>query len=179
VRYDVFQVSHGRRLFHERRVAKFTSSKTKVTWNGRGRRHRRVTDGYYVVRFLTKTPTGHTSVHRIALRRQHRRWRMLRDYQRRARCGSIRLYKLSNPVFGGKGGRRLKAGFRLSHAMPAVLTVTRGKRVVYRKRLKRARGGRYLLFRVPLRKARGLYRVTLVAGSGKAAARARLYSRRL
>jgi hypothetical protein len=131
------------------------------------------------VRFLTKTPTGHTAVHRIALRRVHGRWRTVRDYQRRARCGSIRLYKLSNPVFGGTRGRRLKAGFRLSRAMPAVLTVTRGKRVVYRKRLNPARGGRYLRFRVPLPKAHGLYRVTLVAGSGKSAARARLYSRRL
>jgi hypothetical protein len=103
----------------------------------------------------------------------------VRDYQRRARCGRIRRYKLQNPVFGGKPGRRLKAGFRLSHAMPAVLKVKRGKHVVYRKRLKRARGGHYLRFRVPRQKARGLYRVTLVAGRGAAAEHARLYSRRL
>ena len=103
----------------------------------------------------------------------------MRDYQRRARCGRIRRYKLQNPVFGGKPGRRLKAGFRLSHAMPAVLKVKRGTHVVYRKRLKRARGGHYLRFRVPRQKARGLYRVTLVAGRGAAAEHARLYSRRL
>jgi hypothetical protein len=180
VRIDVFQVSHGKRLFHKRRIKRFSSSGDVVTWNGRGRsKHRRATDGYYVVRFLTKTPTGHTAVHRIALRRRHARWRRVRDYQRRARCGQIRRFKLQNPVFGGTRGRRLKGSFRLSHAMPAVLKVKRGKRVVYRKRLKRARGGHILRFRVPLRKARGLYRVTLVAGRGATAARARLYSRRL
>src|SRR4029079_14435764 len=57
VKIEVFQVSQGRRVISERRVARFTKPST---WSGRG------PDGYYFARF---TMTG-KDVRRIVLRKK-------------------------------------------------------------------------------------------------------------
>src|SRR5829696_6987082 len=61
VKIEVFQVSHGRRVISERRVARFTKA---ATWSGRG------PDGYYFARF---TMAGQ-DVRRIVLRKRNGRF---------------------------------------------------------------------------------------------------------
>ena len=57
VHVDLFQVSKGRRVLHERLIARFASRKA-IAWNGRKRTRYAPTDGYYFARFKVKTPAG-------------------------------------------------------------------------------------------------------------------------
>jgi len=150
VKIEVFQVSQGRRIIKERRVARFAKP---ATWKGR------VPDGYYFARF---TMAGR-DVRRIVLRKRDGRFRRVGRHYRRGDCELLRSYKLERPVFGGRQGTPLRVAFRLTRASRVRLELLRGKRVVARRTVNAAAARTY---RVALRpRARGAYRVRLSAGS--------------
>jgi len=132
VSVDVFQQSSGRRILGERLVARFRGRSAAVMWNGRANQPgRRVTDGYYVVRYRTRTASG-TDTRRIALRRSGGRWSTRPAFYRRAVCDLLRSFKLERPVFGGRTNRALGITYQVEREAQVVVTVSRGKRVVKR-----------------------------------------------
>ena len=149
VKIEVFQVSNGRRIVSERRVARFTKP---ATWRGRG------SDGYYFVRF---TMAGR-DVRRIVLRKQGGRFKKVARHYRRGDCELLRSYKLERPVFGGRQRTPLRVAFRLTRAAPVTITVIRGKRVVARRTVNSAGNRTYRLALRP--SARGVYRVRITVG---------------
>ncbi len=150
VKIEVFQVSHGRRIVSERRVARFTKP---ATWRGRG------SEGYYFVRF---TMAGR-DVRRIVLRKQDGRFKKVARHYRRGDCELLRSYKLERPVFGGRQRTPLRIAYRLTREAQVTITVIRGKRVVARRTANSA-GNR--TYRVALRpSARGAYRVRITVGN--------------
>ena len=120
VKIDVFQVSQGRRIVRERRVAHFRKG---ATWSGRG------PDGYYFARF---TMAGR-DVRRIVLRKRGGRFTRVAPHYRRGDCQLLRSFKLERPVFGGRQRTPLRIAYRLTRAARVTLTVARGKRVVARR----------------------------------------------
>ena len=164
MKIEVFQVSQGRRIVRERRVARFRGS---ATWSGRG------PDGYYFARF---TMAGR-DVRRIVLRKRDGRFTRVARHYRRGDCRLLRSFKLERPVFGGRQRTPLRIAYRLTRAARVTLTVARGKRVVARRTANRA-GGR--TFRLALRPgARGVYRVRIVVASGSEQVASTLTARRL
>ena len=104
---DVFQTSRGRRVIPERLVARFGGRAGSVEWNGRAnRRGRRVTDGYYFVRFRSRSAGGELDARRVTLRRANGRFSVRPAFYRRATCDLVRSFKLQRPVFGGSGRAR-------------------------------------------------------------------------
>ncbi|HKG63849.1 MAG TPA: hypothetical protein VKB28_07285 [Solirubrobacteraceae bacterium] len=150
VKIEVFQVSQGRRIVKERRVARF---RKPATWSGRG------PDGYYFARF---TMAGR-DVRRIVLRKQNGRFKKAARHYRRGDCQLLRSYKLERPVFGGRQGTPLRVAFRLTRATRVRLELLRGSRVVAR-RTANAAANRTV--RVVLRpRKRGVYRVRISVGT--------------
>jgi hypothetical protein len=150
VKIEVFQVSEGRRIVRERRVARFTKP---ATWRGRG------SDGYYFARF---TMAGR-DVRRIVLRQRHGKFAKVARHYRRGDCQLLRSYKLERPVFGGRQGTPLRVAFRLTRATRVRLELLRGRRVVAR-RTADAAANRTV--RVVLRpRKRGVYRVRISVGT--------------
>jgi hypothetical protein len=179
VRVDLFQVSKGRRVLREHLVGRFTSRRA-INWNGKKVAHFAPTDGYYFARFRVKAPTGFFEFKRVALKRKNGHWTKQRQFFRTAGCGLVRQYKLSRMVFGGSNGRRLGASVLLARSTRVVVTMSHGKKTVARKTLKRAPAGKVVRLKFPKKGLKkGLYRVTIVAGRGKSAVRAKLYSRRI
>lgn len=179
VHVDLFQVSKGRRVLRERLIGRFAGRKA-IAWNGAKRTRWRPTDGYYFARFRVKGPTGYDEYKRVALRRQNGRWTRQRQFFGTETCGLLRQAKLSRMVFGGSNRTRLGISYLLSRRAPVKVTVSRGKKVVARFSAKRSVAGKVV--RRTLKKRtlpRGLYRVRIVAGKGKSAKRATLYSRKL
>ena len=150
VKIEVFQVSQGRRIVTERRVARFTKP---ATWSGKG------PDGYYFARF---TMAGR-DVRRIVLRKQGGTFRKVARHYRRGDCELLRSFKLRRPVFGGRQGTPLRVAYRLTRAARATITITRGKRVVARRTTNSAGGRTYRLAFRP--SARGVYRVKIAVGT--------------
>jgi len=133
VQVDVFQSSVGRRVIGERLVARFSGREQSFTWNGQANRAgRRVTDGYYFVRFRSKAADGRTDVRRQALRRVKGRFSQRRAFYQRASCGLIKSYKLERPVFGGRTNRALGVAFQVSRQARVTVDVLRGDRLVKR-----------------------------------------------
>jgi hypothetical protein len=150
VKIEVFQVSQGRRIIKERRVARFSRP---ATWKGR------VPDGYYFARF---TMTGR-DVRRVVLRRHDGRFTRVARHYRRGDCELLRSFKLQRPVFGGRQRTPLRAAYRLTRASQVRVELLRGRRVLAR-RTASAQGGR--TYRVAFKpKRRGVYRVRITAGS--------------
>ena len=149
MKIEVFQVSQGRRIVDERRVARFTKPRT---WRAR------VRDGYYFVRF---TMGNRADVRRIVLRRTNGKFKKVARHYRRGSCEVLRSYKLERPVFGGRANTPLRVAYRLTTPQRVTLTVTRGKRVVARRTVD-AQANR--TYRVAIRaKRKGTYRVRLTA----------------
>ena len=149
VKIEVFQVSEGRRVVSERRVARFRGS---ATWNGRG------ADGYYFARF---TMAG-KDVRRIVLRKRNGRFTRVARHYRRGDCQLLRSFKLERPVFGGRQGTPLRVAFRLTRAAQVKIEVVRGKRVVAVNEAPRpANRTTRLAFRP---RSRGVYRVRITVG---------------
>jgi hypothetical protein len=177
-RFDVavFRESAGRRVLAERRVARFANRRAAFTWSGRG-----AGDGFYVVRYTARLAGRRTDVRRLALQRVHGRFRARPDYYRHAGCGELVSFKLTRPVFGGRGRRALGISYRLARNAVVSLTVLRGRRVVKRGRTATRRAGvthRLRLASAGLR--RGDYRVRLtIARPGARPVTATLTSRRL
>jgi hypothetical protein len=161
VTVEVFQQSIGRTVIGERRVARFTGRARTVRWSGRGRAR----DGVLFARFTMKLAGGRTDVRRVALKRSGGRFSVLAAFHRPDRCGPVRSFKLTRPVFGGRTGRPLEITFRLASTMRATVTVLRGNRVVRRfPATTRAPGRVHRLRITPRGLAPGAYTVRLEAG---------------
>jgi hypothetical protein len=182
VTVDVFQQSVGRRVIGERLVARYRNRSRSFTWNGKAnRRGRRVTNGYYFVRYRMNVDGRLTDVRRVTLRRAGGRFSVRKAFYRRASCGVLRSYKLTRPVFGGRRNRAIHASFRLSQASTVSLQVLRGKKVVRRYRATERRAN--VTYRARLRPEglpRGDYRfrITVRSPSGQTV-RSTLTTRRL
>jgi hypothetical protein len=165
VTVDVFQQSIGRRVIGERLIARFANRSRGFTWNGRAnRRGRRVTDGYYFVRYRI---TGTKDVRRVTLRRARGRWSVRPSFYRPDSCDLVRSYKLTRPVFGGRGNREVGASFRLARNARVSLEVLRGTRVVkrFRATARRANVTHRLRVRAEgLRRSDHKFRLTVVEG---------------
>ncbi len=178
---DVFQSSHGRRVVGERLVARFPARSRSFTWNGRANvPHRRVRDGYFVVR-LRSRGKGDRDTRRLALRRVRGRFSTRPAYYRRDTCGLIAKHKLERPVFGGPRNRAEYVAYRLTRAARVGVAVLRGGRVVRRYVTRQRRAG--VTYRVRFDAeghARGDYRfrVTAADGAGRTTA-STLTARRL
>jgi hypothetical protein len=152
-------------------------------WNdGRARRGRRVTDGYYFVRLRMNLGGSRADYRRVTLRRHRGRWYRRPPHYRKESCSLLTSYKLLRPVFGGSNGRAVAASYRLTRRARASLTIMRGRRVVRRGRMRVRRAD--VTYRAKL-SARGLprgdYRFVLRVqplGGGRTV-RAVLTSRRL
>ena len=179
---DVFQQSVGRRIVGERLVARFGNRVDDVRWNGKANRQgRKVTDGYYFVRYRVPTSKG-TDTRRIALRRVNGKWSRRPGYSRSARCELVRMFKVERPVFGGRTNRALQIAFQAGSAARAQVTVFRGSKVVKRFAAQDVRAGRTTRLRFGATKSlpRGTYRVQLrLQRSGQKAVTSTLAAQRL
>ena len=170
VTVDVFQQSRGRTVTGERRVRRFPGETGSFTWNGRDSRGRKVPSGIYFARFRIEAPNGQADTVRVTLGKSDGRFGPRRAFFGRDRCGTLGKFKLSRPVFGGRGARSLGIAYRLNEAARAQITVTnRRGRVVKRFAARQVEAGRTQ--RLTL-KARGLergdYRVKIsVTRNGK------------
>ena len=165
VTIDLFRQSRGRQVTGEQLVRRFRNVSGKTRFNGRDRRGRRLTDGYYVVRFSTRAASGATEFRRIALLRRNGRFRRLPAYAAQDACGLVRSFKIERPVFGGRTNRALNIGFRLGDEAQGTVTVARaGGRVVKTFPERSYRGGQTHRLRLTAKRSRfprGRYTVTL------------------
>jgi len=181
VQVDVFQQSIGRRVIGERLMARFSSRERSVRWNGRANRAgRRVSDGYYFVRFRIRVAPGVIDYRRVPLRRAGGRFSVRRSFYRRETCGLLRSYKLTRPVFGGRTNRALGVSYQLNVDARVRVEVLRGTRVVRRfaARSRRARMTYRLRFAARGRAA-GEYRFRITVTRGRTIERSTLTARRL
>jgi hypothetical protein len=162
VKIEVFQVSQGRRIIRERRVARFRKA---ATWRGRG------SDGYYFARFTMRRDGRRIDVRRVVLRKRDGRFKRVARHHRRGDCELLRSFKLQRPVFGGRQRTPLRLAYRLTRAARVSITVSRGRRVVARRTADAAGGRTYRLALRPSR--RGVYRVRLAVGEVSATLTAR------
>jgi hypothetical protein len=176
----VFQQSRGRRVIGERLVARYTNRTRSFVWNGRANRAgRKVTDGYYFVRYRIAA-NGGTDVRRVTLRRVGGRFSRRPDFYRRGSCALLTSYKLIRPVFGGPTKRPLGISYRVASAARVSVTVTRGSRTVKRFTTTSAKAERTYRLTLGTRGlATGDYRVTLRATRAGKTTRAVLTSRKL
>jgi hypothetical protein len=181
VRVDVFQQSIGRRVLGERLVARFSNKSRSFTWNGRGNRGRRISDGIFFARYQMRFAKNKLrDFRRITLRRRGGKWTKLPQFYKSASCGLLSSYKLSRPVFGGTGKRPLGIAYRLSRPGRVTVDVLRGKERLqrFKTRSRKAKRTYRNTFKATGR-PRGEYRVRVTVRSGKATLRSVLVSRRL
>ena len=179
---DVFQVSSGRRVLRERLVARYKNRTKGFVWNGRSNQAgRRVTDGYYFVRYRMELSGQRVDTRRKALSRVDGRFAGKPSFYRRTTCGLLRSHKLTRPVFGGRRERDLRVSYLLTRAARVTITVRRGGKVV--RRFKPVdRPGAKTFFRVLLdaeKFPRGSYKVKVVAQSGTTTQTSTLTARRI
>ena len=177
----LFQQSSGRSITGERVVKRFRDVKGAVRWNGRDRKGRRLTDGYYFVRFRSRA-NGTQDIRRITLVRRNGKFRKAPAFHRRETCGLVRQFKLERPVFGGRTNRPLYFTFRTGSDARVTATVRRvGGRVVRRFKARNTRRLQLNRLRMTVtpRIRRGRYVVTLTARSGGQKQTVRLRAARL
>ena len=178
---DVFQHSKGRTVVKERRVARFSAMRAGFTWNGKATGGRKTTNGFYSVRYTTRTASGRREVRRVALQRVNGRFRAREDFYRRVACDVLSAFKLERPVFGGRKNLPLKIAYRLSAPARVGVEVTRNGRTVRRFKTVTSARDRSIRLSMPAQgKRRGSYRVKLtVSGNGSRRVVSTLTSRRL
>jgi hypothetical protein len=177
VSVDVFQVSAGRRVIGERRVARFRGKKRAFTWKAKGAK-----PGLYFARYTITLPNGQRDIRRKVLQLKGGRFTARPDFYRRDTCGLLRSYKLERAAFGGSTKRPLRAAFRLTRAATVKLQVLRGKTVVKTliksKRFAAGKTRRTSLSAKSLR--RGDYRVRItVKRAGRKTVKSTLTTRKL
>ena len=111
---DVFQQSQGPTVVKERLVARFTKKSKGFRWNGTDRKKRKLSDGFYFVRFTMKQANGLKDVRRATLERRGGRFRRAPDFYQRIDCGIFKSLKLSSSVFGGRNRVPLGIAYRLN-----------------------------------------------------------------
>ena len=181
VTVSVFQQSRGRRVTGERLVARFANRSSAVKWNGRATvRGKKVTDGYYFVRYRMETPGG-SDVRRVVVRRSNGKFARRGDFYRRATCDLLPSFKLTRPVFGGSGRpANLQAAFRVAEQSRVSAEVLRGSKVVRRFAARNVLANRTTRLRIASTGLpRGDYRVRITVVAGSKRLTTTLVSRRL
>ncbi len=184
VTIDIFRQARGGRVTGERLVKRFRNINGPVRWNGRDRSGRRLPDGYYLVRFASRTSVGIPDERRFGLLLRNGRYRVLSRHERRDTCGLLRRWKLFRPVFGGQTNRSLVMSFRFGAEAQAAIVVRRaGGRVVRRFKQQSYTGGvlhrKRLSARFVRRLRRGQYTVTIIVRDGSRTVRSTLRATRL
>jgi hypothetical protein len=177
VAVDVFQVSAGRRVIGERRVARFRGKSKSFTWKAKGAK-----PGFYFARYTIKLPSGQRDVRRRVLQLKGGRFTARPDFYRRDTCGLLRSYKLERAAFGGRSKTPLRAAFRLTRSGTVRLQVLRGKQVVRTLvKSKRFAAGKTFRKRLGVKGLRkGDYRVRItVKRAGRKTAKSTLTARKL
>jgi hypothetical protein len=181
VTVSVFQQSVGKRVIGERLVARFTNRSTAFSWNGRANRpHRKVSDGYYFVRYSVAGPNGQADVRRITLERRKGRFIRRPDFYRRASCDQLPSFKLGRPVFGGKTAKPLTAAYRLATPGKVTVTVLKGSKVI--KTFAETQRAARTTYRVSLgakKLKRGEYKVRITTAGDAGSVTSTLVTRRL
>ena len=175
VTVDVFQVSAGRRVLGQRRVARFTRRTGAFRWSGR-----RGSDGLYFARFSIRDERGRLDERRVALVRRNGRFAPRPSFYRRTSCATLTSFKLERPAFGGSRNRALGIAFRLAREGRVTVEVLRGRRVVRRfgTTTRRARVTHRLRL-APERLPRGTYTVRLRYVGEQGSLTATLFAQRL
>ena len=160
---EVFQQSEGRKVIGNRLRIRFKSKSGAFKWNGKDHKGRRVTDGYYFVRFTMKLPGGGKDVRRVTLRRSNGRFHKAPDFYQRIDCGVFSSYKLSSSVYGGSNKKPLGISYRLTRGADSVrVVVKQGHKVV--KRIKGGgKAGKTYRFKIKASKLRRGRKVTVRA----------------
>jgi hypothetical protein len=181
VRVDIFQVSRGRRILGNLKVAAFTGRRRPFTWNGRTNTGRRLTDGVYFVRYRVRGLKKVADFRRHVLVRRKGKWSSRRSHYARESCGMLYSTKLERPVFGGRANLPQFVVFRVRRRSNVTVTISRGKRVVRVMRTNRRAARRTHRLRFPAERARrrGIYTFKITARSGGRAVTKRLYAERL
>ena len=181
VTVDVFQSSSGRRIFGERRVARFTGRTRAFTWDGKATAgNKAVRDGVFFARFRIKG-IKRADFRRATLVRRNGRFSVRRTFYRPNSCGLLASAKLERPAFGGRTNRPLRVAFRVARMSTVRVTVLRGKRVARTIQSANRRGRRTHRLRIPSEglRAKGLYRVVITAVSRGKRVRTTLLAQRL
>jgi len=179
VSIEVFQSSKGRQILGERRVARFAGLTKSFTWSGVGNDGKKITDGYFFVRYRVKGARTRTDFRRFTLQRTKGRFASRRTFYRPDSCGLLASAKLERPVFGGRTNRPLNIAFRLARASTVTVQVRKGKRVVRTFTTRRAAGQTHRIRVTSKKLPRGEYRVTISARAGKGTGTGTLVGRRL
>jgi hypothetical protein len=175
VAVDVFQVSAGRRVLGQRRVARFSGRSAAFSWSGS-----RGSDGLYFARFTIKDERGRRDERRIALVRRSGRFAVRPDFYRRTSCATLTSFKLERPAFGGSRNRALGIAFRLAREGRVSVEIARGGTVVKRFGPQTRRAGvTHRLRLAPEGLRRGTYRVRLRYSGDRGSLAASLFAQRL
>ena len=175
VAIDVFQVSAGRRVLGQRRVARFGGRSGAVTWSGA-----RGSDGLYFARFTIRTAAGRRDEQRVALVRRNGRFARRPAFYRRTSCATLTSFKLERPAFGGSRNRALGIAFRLAREGRVTVEVARGGTIVKRFGPQTRRAGvTHRLRLAPEGLRRGTYRVRLRYAGDQGSLAASLFAQRL
>ena len=175
VNVDVFQVSAGRRVVGERRVARFARRTGAFSWSGR-----RGSDGLYFARFTIRDARGRLDERRVALVRSKGRFRLRPEFYRRTSCATLTSFKLERPAFGGSRNRAVGIAFRLAREGRVSVEVARGSVVVKRFGPQTRRAGvTHRLRLAPEGLRRGTYRIRLRYTGDRGSLAASLFVQRL
>jgi hypothetical protein len=175
VSVDVFQVSAGRRVLGQRRVARFPGRSGAFAWSGR-----RGSDGLYFVRFRIRDRRGRLDEQRFALRRLRGRFSARPAFYRRTSCATLTSFKLERPVFGGRSNRSLGISFRLAREGRVSVEIARGSTIVRRfGPTTRRRSVTHRLRLAAERLPRGTYRVRLRYSGDQGSLSESLFAQRL
>ena len=178
---DVFQTSVGRRLVGERLVARFAGVRRPFSWNGRANRAgRRVSDGWFVVRFALTDAAGRREVRRVALRRAGGRWSRGPVFDDPRTCALIATLKLERPVFGGRANGDLGISYTLELPARATVEVLHDGRVVERFGPADRQAGQPYRARFDAEgRPRGLYEVRVTAERANVVVTRTVFARRI
>lgn len=175
VTVDVFQVSAGRRVLGQRRIARFTGRTGAFTWNAT-----RGSDGLYFARFAIRDERGRPDTRRVSLIRRNGRFALRPEFYRRTSCATLTSFKLERPAFGGSRNRALGIAFRLAREGRVSVEVARGSVVVKRFGPQTRRSGvTHRLRLAPEGLRRGTYRIRLRYTGDRGSLAASLFSQRL
>ena len=178
---EVFQVSQGRKIIKNRRVATFRNRLKTFTWDGTRGNGKKMRDGVFFVRYRIKGAKIREDFRRATLVRKRGKFSVRKPYYKPKSCGLLYSVKLGRPVFGGSNRKSLSVVYRVRRRSNVRIVVRRGKKVVrtFRKtRQRRLRTHRVFVGAKQARR-RGMYKVTITAKSGRRTVRRTLYAERL
>ena len=160
---DLYRVTKGRHVYPDHRVAHFPKRTKDFTFAAKGKRYG---DGIYFARFTLKAKRIN-DVRRVALVRRKGVFHARPAFYAQSRCVLLRSAKLHHAAWGGSNRIALGVYFSLRKAGAATVTIRKGAKVVRKQAYPKARTTAHRLSLASGKLARGDYRVTIAARSGK------------